>query len=289
MSDLKVWINDKFVDTKYATVSVFDRGFLFGDGLFETMRSYGGRVFRMRDHMDRLFRSFRVMRMKLPYSVQYLEDTVYATLAINKLKDAYIRLTVTRGAGKFGLAVKEEFNPNVVIAAREFTESPEHVYSRGISAGIVNIRQNELSPVCGVKSLNFLNYILARFEAKDGGFEDAIIKNTKGYIAEGATSNVFIVTGKELITPSVESGILPGITRKVVIEVARQSRIRVREEFISERELLDADEVFLTNSLVELMPVVRIGGRRIGRGHPGHVTASLRSAYKKQVVKETRG
>lgn len=288
MSDLKIWINERFLDSKNANVSVFDRGFMYGDGLFETMRSYDGKVFRMMDHLDRLFRSFRVMRLKVPYDAKYLAGTVYATLGLNKLKDAYVRITVTRGDATPGLTAKDDSNPNVVIFAKEFTNYPEHMYSRGISATIVNVRQNEHTPVTGIKSLNFLNYIIARFHAKDGGFDDAILKNSQGNIAEGATSNIFIVRQKELITPSLESGILPGVTRRVVLELARHVHLRARELRITEADLLGADEVFLTNSLVELLPVIKVGGRRIGSGKPGPATGALHSAYKRQVAREAR-
>lgn len=286
MKNMKVWINNRFLNLQDAKVSVFDRGFLYGDGIFETMRSYAGVVFRINEHLDRLLASLRIMGIKPPPTKKYLNDTIYKTLGVNRLKSAYIRLTITRGEGRFGLAYNDKFRSNIVIVTKEFGEYPDSMYRRGISAKVVDIRQNDYSPVSKIKSLNFLNHILARLDAKDQGCDEAILMNTKGYIAEGAASNIFLVRGKSLITPSLESGILPGITRAVVIETAKRLRLGVKEKFIPYRELLNADEVFLTNSLVEVLPVARVDSHKIGGGNVGAITKDLRISYQKQVIKE---
>jgi len=284
---MKTWIDNKFVDIKDARVSVFDRGFLYGDGAFETMRGYAGSVFRLDGHMKRLFESLSVLRIKPPRSRKYLTSVIKRLLVINGLKSAYIRFAVTRGQGGFGIGYKDSFASNTVIIAKEFTGYPGWMHKTGISASAVKIRQNESSPLCAIKSMNYLNYIMARFYAKDGGYDEAIMTNTKGFVTEAATSNVFIVKDKVLITPSPDSGILPGITRGVVLEIARKLKIKTREAHVLPGALIRADEVFLTNTLAEVLPVTRIGPRRIGNEKPGEITKLLHLAYQKQVIRET--
>ena len=283
----KIWINNKFVDIKSAKISVFDRGFLYGDGVFETMRSYAGVIFKLDEHLDRLFKAFKVMRMKSPYSKRFLKEAIYKSLKINGLQNAYIRLAVTRGEGRFGIGYKDEFNPNVVIVAKEFEGYPEWMHKKGISAKVVLVKQNEFSPLAKIKSMNYLNYIIARFYAKDEGFDEAILTNTKGYITEGATSNIFLVKGNSLVTPSVTCGILPGITRGVILKIAKKLGMNVREKLVSRRELLSVDEIFLTNSLAEVLPIVKINSTRIVDGLPGKITKLLHVSYQKQVIKES--
>ncbi|MFA5146772.1 MAG: aminotransferase class IV [Candidatus Omnitrophota bacterium] len=287
MKNGMVWMNGRFVDIDKAKVPISDRGFLYGDGVFETMRSYAGVIFRLDRHLDRLFGAFRVMKMDPPYAKKYLRGIAYRVLKANNLKSAYIRMAVTRGEGRFGIGYRDIFTPNTVVVAKEFEEYPRWMHKRGISAKVVDLRQNELSPLSGIKSLNFMPYILARLHAKEEGFDEAILANTKGHIAEAATSNIFIVRGYCLITPSLESGILPGITRGAVIEIAKRLKMRVIEKPVTRGELLGADEVFLTNSLAEVLPVRAVDSKRIGKGAPGDVTRLLRIAYQKQVIAET--
>ena len=281
-----VWLNGKFSSIDDAKVSVFDRGFLYGNGLFETMRSYAGRVFKLDEHLARLFCSLEVMRIKPPYSKRYLKDAVYENLKINGLKSAYVRLTITRGKGRFGILEKKFSTPSVIIFADEFKEFPQRLYHHGVNAKVVDVKQNEYSAVGSVKSLNFLNNILARFRAKDEGFDEAILMNTKALIAEGATSNIFLVKRNIIITPPLESGILPGITREVIIGIAGRLRLKLRERSVSYRELLSSNEVFLTNSLVEILPVAKVDSKRIGDGYPGPITKLLHISYQKEVIKE---
>lgn len=282
----KVWMDKRIVDAKKASISVFDRGFMYGDGVFETMRAYAGVVFKIDAHMARLERSLKTARIKLPYSKSYLKREICKLLAINKLKSAYIRLTVTRGEGRFGIEYKDVLKPHVVIVAKEFSSYPDETFRKGISCRVVSIRQNDSSPLANIKSLNFMSYIMARFEAKDAGCDEAILLNTKGRVAEAVTSNVFIVKGNSIVTPSIDSGALPGITRGVVIGMAKRLGMRVVEKPVSYRELLGAREVFLTNSLAEVLSVVKVGRKRIGHGIPGDITKLLRIAYQKEVIRE---
>lgn len=275
MKNWQVWINGRLQDAGEAKVSVNDRGFLYGDGVFETMRSYAGVVFKIDRHLNRLFKSLEILKIRQSYSKTEFKKAVYRTLGANGLKNAYIRLTITRG----------DASPTAVIVVREFEGYPATIYRSGITATIANTRQNEYSPLAGIKSLNFLNYIISKEEAKTGGFDDAILINTKGDIAEGSTSNVFMVKKNELITPSISCGILPGITRSVVIEIAGRMKMKVEERRISPKELLSASEVFLTNSLVEVLPVTKIGAKRIAKGSPGDLTKLLHISYQKEVIR----
>ena len=281
----KIWINGKFVDPDKAKVSVFDRGFMYGDGVFETMRSYAGRVFKLDRHMDRLFESLKALKIKHKYSKRYLHDAIYKALKTNRLLSAYIKLAVTRGEGRFGISHKDIFSPNVVITAKNFEGYPGWMFDVGLSANVTGV-QNEESIISRIKTLNYLPYILARFDAKARGFDEAILTNTKGYITEGTTSNIFIVKNNGLITPFEASGILPGITRGVIIEIAKRLKISVKEKLVTRRELLGADELFFTNSLAEVLPVTKVGSKRVGSGLVGDITKLLRISYQKEVIRE---
>ncbi len=284
MKRMKIWINSKLVDIEKVKLSVFDRGFLYGDGVFETMRCYGGKVFGLDEHMNRLFRSLDIMRINLPYNKKDLEKAIYKTLRTNKLKDAYIRLTITRGEGIFSLSHDGRFKPNVFILVKDFKGYPNRIYERGISVVIAKTRQNEYSPVSKIKSLNFLNYIIARLEAEESGAREAILMNTRGYIAEASSSNIFLVKRSRIITPSLDSGILSGITRAFIIKIAMQQKIIVKEKLVKYRELLDTDEIFLTNSIAEVLPVTRIGTKKVGDGRPGTLTKLIHLLFKKKMA-----
>jgi len=281
---MKIWLNNRIVDEKDANISVFDRGFMYGDGVFETMRGAAGVVFKLDEHLDRLYKSFKITAIKIPYSKDFLKKQIYQLLKINKLKDAYIRLTVTRGTGTLGLAKIECENPTVVITAKQFSPYPAWMYKKGIRVKIVKVRQNENSPVSGIKSVSFLNYILARLEAKKVGFDDAIMLNSKGRISEATVSNVFLIKREVLVTPSLKSGILPGITRKVIIKSASQLGIRVKESVVAPKDICNADEAFLTNSMMEVMPVVRVDNKIIGSGRPGALTKKIHEFYRTRQI-----
>ncbi len=279
---MKVWINNKVIDSKSAKVSVFDRGFLYGDGVFESARSYGGIVFGLDAHLARLKNSLRIVRIKPTYSDKELKKAIYSLLETNHLGDAYIRVNITRGEGRFAIGqFEEKFTPKVIIFAKPFVPYPKRIYEKGISAKVAAVRVNEHSPVSRIKSLGFLNNILARLEARKAGCDEAILMNTKGHIAEAATSNIFISRGSMLMTPSPASGILPGVTRKVVMGLAKAAGLKPEEGSISYSELTGSEEVFLTNSLFEVLPVVKIDGRKIGSGRVGGKTALLAALYKK--------
>jgi branched-chain amino acid aminotransferase len=281
----KVFINGKFVNAKDARISVSDRSFLYGDAAFETMRSYAGVVFRLDGHVARLSGTLKTMRVKHRYTKNYLSGIVRRAIKVNGLKSAYVRLVVTRGEGRFGIGHKDEFTPNLIVVAKEFEGYPERMFSRGVSAKITGVT-NEYSPLSRAKTANYLNCILARLDAQGAGYDEAILTNTAGHITEAATSNIFLVKKGAIITPSVKSGLLPGITRAVVIEIAKRLRIPVAEREVLPRELPGADEVFLTNSMAELLPVTKIDSKPIGSGRVGQLTKLLHISYQKQVILE---
>jgi len=283
---MRIWLNNRLVDAKDAKVPVFDRGFLYGDGLFETMRAYAGKVFSLDCHLARLFASLKVMGFRSPYSRVELAQAIHRLLKANRLDSAFVRLAMTRGEGRFGIGYKDKFRPNVVIVAKEFEGYPEWMHKRGLRAGIVRGWVNENSPLCRIKSHNFLPYIMSRYAAKAGGFDEAILTNTKGLVAEAATSNIFLVKNNRLITPSLKTGILPGVTRGVIIDIAKRLKIRVEERRVRVPEIYSADEIFLTNSLAEVLPVIAVDSKRIGSGHPGNLTKLLHISYQKRVIRE---
>ena len=281
----KAYINGKFVDIKDAKISIFDRSFLYGDAAFETMRGYAGVVFRLDAHIARLLNTLKKLKIKHAYTRNNLMELVYKALRTNKLKSAYVRLVVTRGEGRFGIGHKDAFTPNIIVVAKAFEGYPGWMSSKGVSAKVIGVA-NEYSALSRMKTANYLNLILARFDAQDAGFDEAIVTNTKGDITEGATSNIFLVKSGALITPSIDSGVLPGVTRGVVIDIAKSLMLPVKERAVLRRELLGADEVFLTNSLAEILPVTRVDSKRVGPGKVGQLTKLLHISYQKQVIRE---
>lgn len=285
MVNAKILINGRLVNQDKAKISIFDRSFLYGDAVFETMRGYAGVIFKLDEHLTRLLGSLKALKIKHSYTKDYLRETVYRTLNANKLKSAYVRLVITRGEGRFGIGYKDMFTPNLIIVAKDFEGYPEWIFSKGVSAKIIGV-QNEYSILSNIKTANYLNFILGRFNAQDAGFDEAIFTNTRGYITEGATSNIFLVKSNSLITPSIESGVLPGITRSVIIDIAKKLKLQVKKRAVLRRELLQADEVFLTNSLAEILPVTKVDSKRIGTGSVGLATKLLHVSYQKQVIRE---
>jgi branched-chain amino acid aminotransferase len=282
-----LYLNGEYIQESEAGVSVFDRGFLYGDGLFETMRAYKGHIFRLDQHMQRLFKGLELLRIKNAWTGSALKHVLYRLLELNKLKDAYIRLTVSRGVGGRGVDIAGCDNPTIVITSREFLPYPESLYRNGVRACISEKRMNCRNPIDSqIKSLNFLNNILVRMEASERGVFEAIMLNHKGYLTEGTVSNLFFVIEGVLYTPSPEAGILEGITRQVVLEVAAEKGITVEEGLFSTKELYEAEEVFLTNSLIEIMPVSGIESKMYVRGRITRITERLMNAYKEQVDEE---
>jgi len=282
----KIFVNGSFMNLTQARISVFDRGFLYGDGLFETMRAYRGEVFRLGDHLDRLFRSAKEIELSFSYTRKELRNIIKRILKINNFSEAYIRLTLSRGVSEPGLISKSKSSATLVIMGRKFKPLSPSEYRRGWRATIVKTRQNQASPLSRLKSLNFLNNILARKEAKAKRVDEGILLNTLGDVTEASTSNIFLVKRGILITPPEEAGLLPGITRGVILELATSLGLKAYQRKISLNELMGADEAFLTNSLIEVMPLIEIDGRQIGKGKPGPVTERIHKAYKNLVRKE---
>ena len=287
MKDI-IYINGALVPRGEARISPFDRGFLYGYGLFETMRSYGGRVFRLDRHLARLMHSAFKIGLTAGLDHLVLRQAIYMTLEANKLGDARIRLSVSAGEGERGLKPPESGKLTIIVVAERLVLPPPSVYERGVSAAIVSMRRNSQSPLSGIKSMAYLESLLAHSEAVAAGAGEAILLNERGSVAECSTSNIFLVVGGQLLTSSGESGILPGVTREEVIEMALNLGIAVDEKEIALSDLLHADEAFLTNSIVELMPITEVDGRPVGSGKPGEVTAMLMSAYREQVLQQGR-
>ncbi|MEQ9461153.1 MAG: branched-chain-amino-acid transaminase [Phycisphaeraceae bacterium] len=280
----QVWVDGKLVPSEHAAVSVYDHGVLYGDGVFEGIRIYSGRVFKLRSHLVRLFESARAIRMEIPWTLDQLADAVKATAAANQQHDGYIRLAVTRGAGTLGLNPFRCPRPVVFIIADAIKLYPEEMYRDGmaiITASTIRTHPAALSP--RVKSLNYLNNILAKIEAIDAGVMEAVMLNHQGYVAECTGDNIFIVkhvAGEPVIrTPPLHAGILDGITKQTVEQIAVQSGYRVESIDLTRHDLYTADEFFLTGTAAEVIPVTRIDGRTVGDGKPGVVTRKLIDAF----------
>lgn len=276
-----VYLNDKFVPQEEAVVSVFDHGFLYGDGVYETLRAYRGRVFQLAEHLARLERSASRIQLHLPVSLERLTDLVRESLSRNQLQEAYLRITVSRGAGEIGLDPALCKSPTLVIIAKPFQPYPESLYADGVSVIVAKTRRNlpeALPPQ--VKSLNFLNNILAKMEAKAAGAHEALMLNHQGELTEGTTSNMFVVQRGRVRTPAVECGILNGITRGLVLQLASELGIPSEETRLTVDDLLRADECFLTNTTQEVLPVTRVNGTMIGNGRPGEITRRLHASFR---------
>ncbi|WP_417848068.1 branched-chain-amino-acid transaminase [Thalassoglobus sp.] len=280
----KIFLNDRLVDRDQAVVSVYDHGLLYGDGIFEGIRIYSSRVFRNQDHIDRLYEGALAIRLEIPISPEEMTAAVEKTVAANNIVDGYVRLVVTRGAGSLGLDIRRTSNPQVIIIADTISLYPEELYETGmkiITASTIRNHPSALSP--RVKSLNYLNNILAKIEGTDAGTLEALMMNHKGEVAECTGDNIFIVKNGVLKTPPRDAGILEGITRKVVIELATEAGIDVREEAMVRHDIYTADECFLTGSAAEVIPVVDLDGRKIGTGTPGEITKKLRKRFQEYV------
>jgi branched-chain amino acid aminotransferase len=284
-----IYLNGKLVPEEKALVSVFDHGFLYGDGIYETMRAYRGIVFLIDEHIKRLLRSGNLIRLKIPQSEEEIKKSIYRTLKKNNLKDAYIRLSISRGSGEIGLDPELCKEPTFVIITKRFKEYPEELYRKGVTVSIVNTRRNApeaLNPK--IKSLNFLNNILAKIEAKEAGTYEAIMLNYRGYLTEGTITNIFFVKRGSIFTPSIEAGILDGITRDLIIRVAERNGKNVKEGLYTPEDLYSADEAFITNTTLEILPVIKIDKNVIGKGIPGSVTKDLHRRYREEVERYLR-
>jgi branched-chain amino acid aminotransferase len=279
--DLKVFLDGQIVPVQEARISVFDHGVLYGDGVFEGIRSYDGRVFQLDAHVQRLFDSAKAIRLSIPMSAQQIKDAIHQTMQANGLKDAYIRVVVTRGVGYLGLAPTRTANPSVFVITDQIELYPPDLYRDGMSIITVSTVRNHPNAVPPpVKSLNYLNNILAKIECVDAGVLEAIMLNVDGLVAECTGDNVFIVRQGRLQTPSSEAGILPGITRAVVMRLAGERGIEVQEKQLLRYDLYVADECFLTGTAAEVVPITQIDGRQIGDGKPGPITQQLMQDFK---------
>jgi branched-chain amino acid aminotransferase len=279
---LKIYIDGKLYDKENAKISVYDHGLLYGDGVFEGMRSYGGRVFRLAEHIDRLWDSAKAIWLEIPMTKAEMTKAVNDTLATNEIKDGYVRLVVTRGVGTLGLDPNKCARPSIIIIADHIALYPEELYEKGltiVTSSVPRTAAAALSP--RIKSLNYLNNILAKIEGMQAGCIEALMLNQKGEIAECSGDNIFLVHGGRISTPPLDAGILEGITRDAVIEVAREAGIEVREVALTKYDAYVADEIFLTGSAAEVIAVVKLDGRTIGNGKPGPITHDLTVRFKK--------
>jgi branched-chain amino acid aminotransferase len=276
----KVYVNGKFFDKSEAKVSVYDHGLLYGDGVFEGIRVYSGRVFRLREHVDRLYESARHIWLEIPLPRDQMIRAVEDTVRANNKQDGYIRLVVTRGAGSLGLDPRKTTDPQVIIIVDDIALYPPELYQSGLevmTAATIRNHPNALSP--RVKSLNYLNNILAKIEGIRAGCQEAIMLNVNGDVAECTGDNIFVVKKGELRTPPPHAGILEGVTRGAVMELARKADVPVREMTLTRHDVYTADECFLTGTAAEVVPVVKCDSRVIGTGKPGPVTKQLHEAF----------
>ncbi|MBA4149446.1 MAG: branched-chain-amino-acid transaminase [Verrucomicrobia bacterium] len=278
---MKIFIDGQYYDEENAKISVFDHGLLYGDGIFEGIRAYNGRVFKLKEHIDRLFHSAKALLLTIPMSHAEIMKAVVDTCRENNLRDAYVRLIVTRGVGTLGLNPNRCKKPSVIVIAGTIQLYPQEMYDNGMEIVTVPTTRNLHNAVNpAIKSLNYLNNILAKIEANIAGVEEAIMLNSDGYVAECTGDNIFIVRGNELLTPPLSAGALYGITRAVVMEMAREGGMQVSEPNLTRYDLFIADECFLTGTGAELIPVRKIDGRVIGSGKPGPKTGSLVEKYR---------
>jgi branched-chain amino acid aminotransferase len=277
---MKIFVDGKYYDEHTAKISVFDHGLLYGDGIFEGIRIYNGRVFKLKEHIDRLFYSAKAILLQIPMTHAQLIKATVETCRKNKLRAGYIRLLVTRGVGNLGLNPRSCKRPSVIIIADKIQVYPAELYARGMEIVTVPTVRNlhsALNPA--IKSLNYLNNILAKIEANNAGVEEAVMLNAEGFVAEGTADNLFIIKNGELFTPPLSAGALYGVTRQTVIELAQAQSLKVSEPNLTRYDLFNADECFLTGTGAEIMPVVKIDGRVIGTGKPGKLTCRLVEKY----------
>jgi branched-chain amino acid aminotransferase len=277
---MKIYIDGEFYEKEHAKVSVFDHGLLYGDGVFEGIRFYNGRVFRLEEHIDRLYDSARAICLSIPLDKAAMTEATLETIRQNGLKDGYVRLVVTRGSGDLGLNPALCPKATIIIIASKITLYPQEMYENGlmvVTCATRRIPHGALSPM--VKSLNYLNNVMAKIEAANAGAGEGLMLNEQGYVAECTGDNVFIVKNGRIFTPPISSGALAGVTRAVVFEMANEAGIPISEPDITRYDLFTADECFLTGTAAELIPVVTLDRRAIGDGKPGPITRQLMTRF----------
>lgn len=284
---LKVYINGQYFNKEDAKISVFDHGFLYGDGVFEGIRSYKRLVFKLNEHIDRLYESAHGIMLKVPLAKKDMIKAVVDTLRLNNLEDAYIRLVVSRGTGDLGLDPRKCKEASIVIITDRIQLYPERLYKEGLKLITVPTPRNipeALNPQ--IKSLNYLNNIMAKIEAINSGYEEALMFTASGYVAECTGDNIFIIKGDSLVTPPIYLGILRGITRAAVIGLGRKLSLKVSEDVLTRHNLFTADECFLTGTAAEIVPVVTIEERVVGEGRPGKITLELMKEFRELTKKD---
>ena len=277
---MKIWMDGRLVDKADAKVSVFDHGLLYGDGVFEGIRMYHGRIFECAAHLDRLFQSAKAIRLNIPLTREQLRAAMEETAKSNNFTDCYIRLVVTRGVGSLGLSPVRCEKPSVFVITDLLELYPREMYDKGMAVITSSLCRNHPNALpARIKSLNYLNNILAKIEAIDAGVPEAIMLNYQGNVAECTADNIFIVRGGQVQTPTTSDGILEGVTRQVIIDLCRQRQIPVIEKVLQRHDLYVADECFLTGTGAEVIAVTTIDGRPIGTGQPGPITRQLTEAF----------
>ncbi len=277
-----VYIDGRFYPASEAKVSVYDHGLLYGDGVFEGIRVYDGLVFKLKEHVDRMYDSAKVIKLDIPMSKEEMVKAVVETLKVNKIRDGYVRIVVTRGVGDLGLDPRKCPKPTVIIIADAIQIYDTEAKEKGLTAIISSIRRDSVDATSHeAKTLNYLNSILAKIEANNAGVDEAIMLDHRGFVSEGTGDNIFIVKDGVVYTPPRTAGILPGITRACVIQLCRELGIPIVEKDLTVVELYTADEVFVTGTAAEVMPVTVINGRPIGDGRPGPITKKLMEEFRR--------
>lgn len=287
MTEQKIFLDGEFVAKEDAKISVYDHGLLYGDGIFEGIRVYNGNIFRLKQHLVRLYESAKSILLTIPYTIEEMTEIVVESVRVNELKSAYIRLVVTRGVGNLGIDPSNCKKASVIVIVEPLALFKEELYEMGIKIVSASSRRNRsdvLSPK--TKSLNYLNNVLVKIEANLAGVPEALMMNSEGYVAEGSADNIFIVRGKELITPPGYVGALEGITRNAILEIAHEQGYEAKEEVFTRHDVYVADEVFLTGTAAEVIAVIEVDGRVIGTGKPGKVTNDLLKTFRKIVEQD---
>ena len=282
---MKVYIDGQYYDKEEAKISVYDHGLLYGDGIFEGIRIYNGKIFKLNEHVERLFQSAQAICLKIPLSEKDLKEAISDTVRMNDLREGYIRLVITRGTGNLGINPITCQRPSIIIIVDKIQLYPEEYYSRGIkimTSSVRRISSDSLDP--RIKSLNYLNNIMAKIEANNANCFEAVMLNREGFVAECTVDNIFVVKGGTLQTPKSRNGALDGITKNAVLELARTLGLPVEERTLTQYDLYNSDECFFSGTGAEIMPVIQIDGRKIGTGIPGPITMKLVDQFKKELL-----
>ncbi len=280
---MKIYIDGKFYDKEDAKISVFDHGFLYGDGVFEGIRAYNGKIFGVDEHIDRIFASAQYIKLQIPMTKEEIKEALYKTLEANALKDAYVRLVVSRGVGDLGLDPRKCPKPTVIIIATYWGAMYGDLYSKGIK--VITASTRRIPPQCldvKAKTLNYLNNILAKIETFDVQADEALMLDVDGFVSEGTGDNIFVVKGGKILTPSMDSSILSGVTRKAVMDISKNLNIEVEERKLTLLEVYNADETFMTGTAAEVIPIREVDGRKI-KSCPGEITMKIIEEFKKMI------